>query len=137
MTVHRPTERPSVRNTGKPMFTFTLFNFLNVCTALPTLLGPRTLITHGLQRLMGCILPTMHCRSQHCWKLLHPFADHCQHVSNNATMLGFVASVCTQPKKDYSPEIMAKPLLKNAKVGCRASLKNATSLLNLPKNVLQ
>ena len=30
-------------------------------------LGPRTLITHGLQRLMGCILPTMHCRSRHCW----------------------------------------------------------------------
>ena len=33
-----------------------------------------TLITHGLHRLMGCILPTMHCRSQHCWKLLLPFA---------------------------------------------------------------
>ena len=29
-----------------------------------------------------CILATMHCRSQHCWKLLHPFADHCQHVRN-------------------------------------------------------
>ena len=28
----------------------------------------------GLQRLMGCILPTMHCRSQTCWKLLRPFA---------------------------------------------------------------
>ena len=41
---------------------------------LPTMLGPRTLITHGLQRLMGCILPTMYCRSQHCWELLHPFA---------------------------------------------------------------
>ena len=39
----------------------------SVCTALPTLLGPRTLIAHGLQRLMGCILPTMHYRSQHCW----------------------------------------------------------------------
>ena len=44
------------------------------CTALPTLLGPRTLITHGLQRLMGCILPTMRYRSQTCWELLHPFA---------------------------------------------------------------
>ena len=54
------------------------------CTALPTLLGPRTLITHSLQRLMGCILPTMHCRSQHCWELLHPFADHCQHARNNS-----------------------------------------------------
>ena len=33
---------------------------------------------------MGCILPTMHCRSQHCWELLHAFADHCQHASNNS-----------------------------------------------------
>ena len=39
-----------------------------------TLLGPRTLNTHGLQRLIGCILPAMHCRSQHCWELLRPFA---------------------------------------------------------------
>ena len=54
-----------------------------VCTALSTLLGPRTLITHGLQRLMGCILPTMHCRSEHCWELLHPFAHHCQRGRNN------------------------------------------------------
>ena len=50
-------------NVGRPMQTD------------PTLLGPRTLITHGLQRPMGCILPTMHHR------------------------LGVVASVCTQPKK--------------------------------------
>ena len=57
-------------------------NVGSVCTALPTLLGPRTLITHGLQRLMGCILPAMHCRSQHCWELLHPFAHHCQHSNN-------------------------------------------------------
>ena len=53
-------------------------------TALPTLLGPRKLIMHGLQRLMGCILPAMHCRSQHCWELLHPFAHHCQHARNNS-----------------------------------------------------
>ena len=53
-------------------------------TVLPTLLRPRTLITHGLQRLMGCILSTMHCRSQHCWELLHPLADHCQHARNNS-----------------------------------------------------
>ena len=45
---------------------------------------PRTLITHGLQRLIGCILPTMHWRSQHCWKLLRPFAHHCQHARNNS-----------------------------------------------------
>ena len=60
-------------------------------------------------KTLGCILPTMHCRSQHCWELLHPFAHHCQHPRNNvgsccirlqttanthATMLGVVASVC-------------------------------------------
>ena len=28
----------------------------------------------------GCILPTMLCRSQHCWELLHRFAHHCQHA---------------------------------------------------------
>ena len=37
----------------------------SVCTALPAFLGPRKCITHGLQSLMGCILPTMHCMSQH------------------------------------------------------------------------
>ena len=41
----------------------------------PTLLGTRTCITHGLQSLMGCILPMMHCSSQHCWELLQPFAQ--------------------------------------------------------------
>ena len=33
---------------------------------------------------MGCIPPTMHCRSQHCWESLHPFAHHCQHARNNS-----------------------------------------------------
>ena len=28
--------------------------------------------------------PTMHCRSQHCWELLHPFAHYCQHARNNS-----------------------------------------------------
>ena len=37
----------------------------------------------SLQGLMGCILPTMHCRSQHCWELSHHFAHHCQHGRNN------------------------------------------------------
>ena len=32
----------------------------------------------------GFILPTMQCRSQHCWELLHPFAHHCQHARNNS-----------------------------------------------------
>ena len=40
----------------------------------PTLLGLSTLITHGSQRLMSCILLMMHCRSQTCWELLQPFA---------------------------------------------------------------
>ena len=59
-------------------------NVRSVCTALPTLLGPRTVVTHGVKRLMGCILPTVHCRSQHCWELLHPFAHHYQHARNNS-----------------------------------------------------
>ena len=45
--------------------------------------GPSTLITLSLQSLMGCIFPTMHCGSQHCWELLHPFVHHCQHRRNN------------------------------------------------------
>ena len=40
-------------------------------TVLPTFSRPRTRITHGLQSLMGCILPTIHYRSQLCWELLH------------------------------------------------------------------
>ena len=55
----------------------------SVCTALPALLGPRTLIAHGLQRLMGCILPTMHYMSQHFWELLRPFARSLWAVKNS------------------------------------------------------
>ena len=29
-------------------------------------------------------LPTMHCRSQHCWELLHLFSHHCQHGRSNS-----------------------------------------------------
>ena len=50
----------------------------------PTLLGPHTPFTHVFQGLMGCILLTMHCRSQHCWELLHPFAHHCKHGHKNS-----------------------------------------------------
>ena len=56
----------------------------SVCTALPTLWGQRTRISHGLQWLMGCNLPMMHCSSKHCWELLHPFAQHCRHGRNNS-----------------------------------------------------
>ena len=74
------------------------------CTALPTLLGPRTLITHGLQRLMGCILchdalqvPALLGLS--CCIRLHTTANMHATTPNivGATMLGVVASVCTQP----------------------------------------
>ena len=42
------------------------------------------------------------------WELLHPFAHHYQHARNNsrnngATMLGVVASVCTQPITRLAP----------------------------------
>ena len=30
------------------------------------------------------VFPTMHCRSQRCWELVHPFAHHCQHGLNNS-----------------------------------------------------
>ena len=73
-------------------------NIGSVCTALPTLLGPRTLITHGLKRLRGCISPTMHCRSQTCWELLLPFAHHCQYARNNSQHCwrNNVGSYCTR-----------------------------------------
>ena len=33
------------------------------------------------QSLMGCILLTMHCKSEHCWELLHPFARTVAHFN--------------------------------------------------------
>ena len=59
-------------------------NVGSVCMGLPTLLGPRTLITHGLQRLMDCILPTLHYRSQHCWDL---FASVCTPLPTHTQQL--------------------------------------------------
>ena len=49
-------------------------------------------------RFRKTIFPTMHCRSQHCWELLHLSAHHCQtHATTpnivGATMLGVVAAV--------------------------------------------
>ena len=32
----------------------------------------------------GLLFPTMYCRSQHCWELLHPLAHHCQHGRNDS-----------------------------------------------------
>ena len=83
------------------------------------IVGATLAIMHGLQGLMGCILPTLHCRSQHCWELLHPLAHHWIHQKNTplpthpttpnivgATMLGVVASVCTQPNTSVQIETL-------------------------------
>ena len=46
-----------------------------------------------------CFLPTMHCRSQHCWELLQPLSHH-WHIGAKTlyivdpTMLGVVTPVC-------------------------------------------
>ena len=77
---------------------------LHSSSLFPTLLGPRMLITHGFQRLMGCIYPTMHCRSQTCWELLHPLHTTANtHATTpnivGAIMLVVVPPVCTQPKQ--------------------------------------
>ena len=56
-----------------------------------------------IAKTYGLYSSKMHCRSQTCWKLLHPFAHHSQHARNNSqhcwpTLLGAVAPVCTQLK---------------------------------------
>ena len=55
--------------------------------------------TSALPMVTGCILPTMHWRPQHCWKLLHPFANHCQHGRNNSQHCWphNVGSFCVRP----------------------------------------
>ena len=71
-------------------------DFPLIFSYFPTLLGPRTRITHGLQSLMGCILP--HDALQ-VPKLLVVVAHHCQHGHHNSanivstTMLGVSAYV--------------------------------------------
>ena len=35
-------------------------------------------------KVLWAMILTMHCRSQHFWDLLRPFADHCQHGPNNS-----------------------------------------------------
>ena len=37
-----------------------------------------------ITKTYGLYSSTMHCRSQTCWELLHPFAHHCQHADNNS-----------------------------------------------------
>ena len=70
-------------------------------------------ITRGLQRLMGCILPTMHCGSQHCWELLHPFVHHCQHARNNSQHCwrNIVGSCCIRLYTTANTEQQLRTLL--------------------------
>ena len=82
-------------------------NVESLCTALPTLLRPRTRITHALQSLMGCILPTMHYRSEYCWSCcirLHTAAT--TNVTTRTivgpTMMGVIPSVCTSARAFFS-----------------------------------
>ena len=51
--------------------------------------------THDLQGRMGRIVPTIHCRSQPCWELLHPLHTTANthattHNIAGPTMLGVV-----------------------------------------------
>ena len=64
----------------------------SICTARQTLFGPRT-------RIMGCILPTMHCKGTivgSCCIRLHTTANKGAVTLKivGPTMLGVVASVC-------------------------------------------
>ena len=43
----------------------------------------RTFHNHGLQTLMGCIIPTMHCRFQHYCELFHLFSHYYPHCQPN------------------------------------------------------
>ena len=72
----------------------------SICTARQTLLGPRTRIQYGLQSIMGCILPTMHCTGKivgSCCIRLHNTANKGAITVKivGPTMSGVVASVCT------------------------------------------
>ena len=72
----------------------------SICTARQTLLGPRTRVQYGLQSIMGCILPTMHCTGKivgSCCIRLHNTANKGAITVKivGPTMSGVVASVCT------------------------------------------
>ena len=46
--------------------------------------APIWLPNSSFQSRISCILPTIHCRSQHCWESLRLFVHHCQHGRNNS-----------------------------------------------------
>ena len=60
---------------------------------------------------MGCILPTMHSRTQHCRELLHSFAHRCKNRRNNSqlvspTMLRVATSVCAHLKTKFERNVI-------------------------------
>ena len=79
------TARPNISFVPwSPMLDQCWTNVGSIFTPLPTLL---LLATHAhytrIQRIRVWDHPTMHCRSHHCWELLHPFAYHCRNGHNN------------------------------------------------------
>ena len=84
-------------------------NVGSVCTTLPSLLGPRTLITHGLQDLWVVFFPRCTLGPKlvgSCCIRLHTNANTQATTPNivGATMLGAVAPVCTQPYGTWLPK---------------------------------
>ena len=71
---------------------FFIQTFLKHCKALSTEKYKRyinilllfLLLLNILLFFIIIILSTMHSRSQHCWEMLHPFADYCLHARNNS-----------------------------------------------------
>ena len=75
--------------------------------AAPNISFVSWLPTHGLQTLMGCILPTMHCRSHYCWELLHPFAHHCHWRTQQLPTL-LLAQQCLELLPQFARSFMFK-----------------------------
>ena len=91
-----------VKLTSQQLPTFLLSFDGTVCTSLPTLLGPPTRITDGLQSLMGCILSFPRSTAgpdivERFFVRFHTIANTDATTPNilGPTELGVVASVCT------------------------------------------
>ena len=69
--------------------------WIGVCTALPTLLGPRTLITHGFSKTYGFYSSHNALQDPNLLGVANTHATAPNIVG--ATMLGVVEPVCTQP----------------------------------------
>ena len=61
---------------------------------------------------MGCILPMIHCRSQHCWIRLHTTANTDAITPNivGLAILGVVASVSTQRQDNGQHQMILDPI---------------------------